>query len=248
MSHAPQPRFKTTDWSIVDLAAHGDEEQVQRALADLYKLYADPLYFFLRTRPGGAATAADDLQDFFWRKVGEEEFFKSADRSRGKLRTFLIRSLKNFTTSKRRYERAEKRGGSIPHLSLDEFDPVTLEERYQSVPATNRDGDPLSVYDRRAALSVIENALAELRREYAKAGRGELFEALRPCLERAIRKGEPAEIGARLGMSPSAVTSNANRLRARFRQRLRGIVAKTLAPGGDIDAEIDALQGILARG
>src|SRR6266436_2015231 len=110
--------FRTTHWSVVVLAAGGQEQQALNALDQLCQAYWYPLYAFVRRRGYGEEEAKDLTQSFF-AKLLEKNYVADADRSRGKFRTFLLNSLSHFLANEWDKLRCQKRGGALSAISLD---------------------------------------------------------------------------------------------------------------------------------
>lgn len=232
--------FATTRWSVVRAAGLGEGSAGQEALSVLCQTYWYPLYAFLR-RHGHQPAEAQDLTQAFFTHLLEGRVLAAADAARGRFRSFLLQSLKNFLSTERRRRFAQKRGGGRRMLSLD-F--PSGEERYRLEPA-----DPLTperLFDRRWALMLLEEALAQLQWEYESTGRGELFAALQPHLQ-----GEPdalpfVELGRRLESSEGAIKVAAHRLRRRYRELLRQQIAETVSTPEEVDDELRDLQNALS--
>lgn len=108
------------------------------------------------------------------------------------------------------------------------------------------DGDtPEQAFERRWALTMLEQTLAGLRTEYSDAGKEALFEKLKGSLTGDSQAY--ANVAADLGMSEGAVKVAAHRLRQRYRERLRDAIAETVASPDEIDDEIRALFAALAH-
>ncbi len=218
------------------LAAAGDEEG---ALASLCRAYWFPLYAFLRRQGLGAQDAEDVTQGFFAHLLGKGALAR-VDRAKGRFRTFLLASLKHFLADERDRANALKRGGGVAAISLDA---VAAEERYALEPRDELSPDRL--FDRRWAVAVIEQALARLGAEYAAAGKGALFEALRPLLSSPGEARPYAEIGARFSMNEGAVKIAVHRLRQRYGAALRAEIAETVGTAEEVDAELRHLLDAL---
>jgi RNA polymerase sigma-70 factor (ECF subfamily) len=231
MDKARTATFPPTRWSLV-CSVRGKAPEA--ALAELLALYWDPLYRYVR-RTGKSEQDAEDLTQSFVAKLVESGLIGRAEEERGKLRTFLLVALKRFLASEHRHETAQKRGGGAAHATvgsaLDEHEPAHEET-------------PDREYDRRWALTLLENVLASLEEEYTRVGKGELFAELRG----AVADGETArsypEIGETFGMSLAAVKMSVYRLRQRYRELLRERVADTLEFPEGTDDEIAYLIGL----
>src|SRR3954468_24046326 len=116
---APAMRFASTQWTLV-LAARGDSSpDSSAALAGLCGAYWQPLYAYVRRR-GYSVEDAQDLTQSYFSRLLEKRFLDQADGRRGRFRSFLLASLKNFIVNEWHHEHAQKRGGGRFALSLDE--------------------------------------------------------------------------------------------------------------------------------
>lgn len=213
-------------------AGKGDSAQAAEALEQLCRTYWYPLYAFVRRQGNEAHDAEDLIQDFFARFLARQ-YFDRSDPARGRFRSFLLACMKNFLAEQHRYAGRLKRGGG---QSLISWDSQTAEERYRLEPA---DPDtPDKVYDRRWALTLLENAMARLGNEQSAGGKQKVFALLRDCLWGEDSGMGYAEMAVRLGMTEGALKVAAHRLRRRYRELLREEVAQTVATGDEIDAEL----------
>lgn len=232
-------RFLTTHWSVVLRAQRGDSTRAHAALSALCRTYWYPLYVFVRRQGQGHEDARDLTQEFFHRLLADN-FLDRVAREKGRFRSFLLAAMKHFLANQRDWARAAKRGGGQVLLSLDETD---AEARYLREPA-----DPLSadkIFERRWAMTLLEQVLRRLRQEFAHTGKSALYEQLRPCLTGAKETAPYAELGARLGMSEGAVKVAVHRLRQRYRELLREEIAQTVSGPAEVEAEIRHLFAVL---
>lgn len=243
-NHLPRGKvaFDTTRWSLVAAAAKPSSES-NTALAELCQAYWYPLYAFIRRRGHNAEEACDLTQGFFTRLI-EKNDLAAADAARGRFRTFLLCSLGNFLCNHHDQERAVKRGGDTKHLSLS-MDPADAEWRYQLDPVDG--ATPEKLFDRQWALSLLEAVLAATRGDYEAAGNATLFDALKGALTFAPDPPSYEQLAAGLEMTPGAVKVAVHRLRNRYRQRLRGMIADSVASEEDVQDEIRHLFEALSR-
>ncbi len=103
---------------MVLLAVQADSPQANEALEKLCRTYWYPLYVYVR-RQGNSPEDAQDLTQIFFSRLLEKDYFAKADRDRGKFRTFLLRSLKNFLVNEWKRAGRLKRGGDLMFLSID---------------------------------------------------------------------------------------------------------------------------------
>jgi RNA polymerase sigma-70 factor (ECF subfamily) len=235
-----RPSFESTHWSLVLAAADREAPWADEALAALCASYWYPLYAFIRRRGHDPDRAADLTQGFFARLL-EKEFLRSVDPSRGRFRAFLLAACKNFLANEHDQEHARKRGGGRSPVSIDLRD---AEGRYLAEPS--HDLTPEWLFERRWALTILEESLDQLERESRQAGKAALYELLKSILTGAESSLCYAEVGRALGMTEAAVKKAAQRLRQRYREILRGRIGGTVDDPGEVDDELRTLFAILA--
>jgi RNA polymerase sigma factor (sigma-70 family) len=236
----PSPLFATTHWSVVMKAGGSDPDAARSALSSLCEGYWYPLYAFLRRR-GSDTEEARDLTQGFFADLLERGDLGTADPERGRFRSFLLGSLKHFAANEHERERALKRGGDRPRLSLD-FE--AAEGRYQLEPPDNR--TPERLFEAQWARELLDRVVDRLRGQYVEEGKRELFDRLVPCLAGDAEAQPYAEISRALEMTEGAVKVAAHRLRRRFRVSLRSEISQTVATPEDVEDEIRALFSALA--
>jgi RNA polymerase sigma-70 factor (ECF subfamily) len=232
--------FATTQWSLVLQARERASPEANEALASLCRAYWYPLYAYIRRQVPTTEQAEDLTQEFFSRLL-EKDFLRSVDRTRGRFRAFLLACCKHFLANERDRARASKRGGGCAILSLD-FQSAA--QRYRLEPADTL--TPERLFERRWALTLLDQVLEQLSQEYARAGKRELFEQMKATLVGASGKVSHAEVAKAVGMSEAAVKKAAQRLRERYRFLLRELIAATVDGPGEIDDEIQTLFGVLS--
>jgi DNA-directed RNA polymerase specialized sigma24 family protein len=165
--------FATTHWSIVLTARDPACPQAADALEKLCRSYWYPLYAFVR-RQGHDENSAKDLTQGFFARLLEKNYLAQVKQDKGKFRSFLLASLKHYMADERDKERAQKRGGGQVLLSLDE---TVGEDRYRAEPVDVMDAEKL--YERRWALTLLDQARERLKDEFLKAGKSHLYERFR---------------------------------------------------------------------
>src|SRR5215471_10172411 len=111
--------FTTTHWSVV-LDAQGESPAAQRAIEILCLTYWRPLYGFARRQGLTREEAQDVIQEFFARLL-EHRNLDAVRREKGRLRSYLLVSLKRFLASERRRASGVKRYETGPHIALDDL-------------------------------------------------------------------------------------------------------------------------------
>jgi RNA polymerase sigma-70 factor (ECF subfamily) len=230
--------FATTQWSVV-LAAQGRSPGADEALEKLCRTYWWPLYGFVRRNGFGPEEAQDMTQGFFALLL-ERHDFDVVRREKGRLRSYLLVSLKNFLAKARRRDLAVKRGEGRALVPLDE---LLERERANLEPADTLSAD--RIYERRWALTLLEQVLTRLESEYRAAGNEKLFDCLREFLSDEPSRRSQAEVATELGMTENAVKQAFHRLRQRYRQLLRDEIAQTVAVPGDVEDELRHFISVL---
>lgn len=235
-------KFPNTRWSIVQ-RARSEEPGVEasRALEDICTGYWLPIYAFIR-RTGVRPAEAEELTQEFLMRMVQGEFLSNAERERGKLRSFLLACVKHFLSSHRRSANRLKRGGGQALISIDQ---AVAEHGYAAEPAD--DLTPDALFERRWAVSLMNQVMESLAQQMEKEGKRDLYDALLPFTHLEAKSVSIAETAAKLGMNEAAVKMAISRLRQRLRERLREAVTETLGPDDDLEAEMLHLRSLLAN-
>jgi RNA polymerase sigma factor (sigma-70 family) len=223
--------FATTHWSVV-LAAQGESAAAKAALEKLCRTYWWPLYGFVR-REGYKPEEAQDLTQAFFARLLERRDLETVRQARGRLRSYLLASIKNFLSKARDRELTVKRGEGRPLVSLED---LLARERADQEPSHKLSAD--RIYERRWALTLLEQVLTRLRAEYEAAGKVPLFDRLKELLARESGQPSQAEIAAELQMTENAVKQAFYRMRHRYRQLLQEEIAHTVAAPDDVEDEL----------
>jgi RNA polymerase sigma-70 factor (ECF subfamily) len=232
--------FPQTRWSLVLAASRPHSPDSAAALETICRAYWHPLYAYAR-HCGHPPHDAQDLTQEFFARLLEKRWLETADREKGRLRTFLIVALKNFMSKQGRRQSAQKRGGGHADMPMDtQF----AESRY-AVDASAKQ-DPDEVFDRQWALTLLELTLKRLQADFAAAGKAGDFDLLKGCLMAGHGSIDYSALARQLGINAGAARVAVHRLRRRFRELYREEIAKTLAEGADLDGELRHLAAALA--
>ncbi|MBL9129107.1 MAG: sigma-70 family RNA polymerase sigma factor, partial [Verrucomicrobiales bacterium] len=131
-----------------------------------------------------------------------------------------------------------KRGGGAKPLDLEE-----AEGRYLADAPGGETAE--RSYDRHWALTVMDTAMRRLREEARTGGKDAAFERLSAFLSREPEPGEYEQLAPVLRMNVGAVAVAVFRLRRRYRELVRSIVADTVARPSDLEAELRHLIEVL---
>ncbi|HZM05959.1 MAG TPA: sigma-70 family RNA polymerase sigma factor [Candidatus Saccharimonadales bacterium] len=227
--------FPHTRWSVVLAASRPDSPESADALEAICRAYWHPLYAYAR-RSGQSPHDAQDLTQAFFALLLGKHWLQTADRAKGRLRTFLIVALKNFMSKEWRRASTQKRGGAHPHI---EFDSALGESFYAMDPGAQLAPD--EAFDRQWALTLLDLTLKRLQAEFAH------FEALKGSLMAERGTIDYSAMAQQLGINAGAARVAVHRLRKRFREIYREEISQTLAERADLDDELRHLSAALAQ-
>jgi RNA polymerase sigma factor (sigma-70 family) len=229
--------FMTTDWSLV-VSAQRLSPAAEEALEKICRVYWPPLYAFVR-REGCGPEEAEDLTQAFFARFLERRDLDVVRREKGRLRSYLLTALKHFLANERSRASTIKRGEGIRPIPLDD-----LMER------ANTDLEPASQlsadknFDRRWALTILEQVFTRLQGEYRAMDKAQLFARFKNFLVEEPRQSQ-AEIAREFAMNENAVKQAFHRFRQRYRDILREEIARTVAAPGDVEDELRYLVAVL---
>ena len=242
-----RPReFVTTRWSLILSAANSEseEQKVRDALAELCRTYWRPIFSFVCVRGYSVEDAQDLTQDFFV-IILKENWLQHADRSRGRFRSLLLRSLQNFLINAAEKTHAHKRGGEVEFISWDDWAAQAPSQLFNSTQVPDS-LPPERVFDLSWATTVVEHALQRLREECESKGKLWLFRGLSNHLTEERDEVSYANLSADLGVTETAVKKQLHKMRQRYRALLRAEVSQTVENPADVDDEIRYLCAALA--
>jgi RNA polymerase sigma factor (sigma-70 family) len=245
--HGQGDAFAPTHWSVVLAAGESQisPETARAALAQLCQTYWAPLYTFVRSR-GYSTHDAQDLTQSFFAFLIERKIYTRVDRQKGKFRSFLLASLKNFLADTYDHAQALKRGGGHDFLPLCEEQAAEAESLFQTQSTTASETDEDRVFERSWAETLVRDSLNQISRYYKTEGQEKLFEELRIFL---AGSADPlpsyVDLAHRLGIQASTLRSNVTRLRARYRAALRAEVRRTVDTEAEVDGELRELLRVL---
>jgi DNA-directed RNA polymerase specialized sigma24 family protein len=230
-------QFMTTRWTAILLSAQSQAPGSDRAREEFCQLYWYPLYAFIRRRGYNGDDARDLTQGFFL-FILDRKALQRATPTKGKFRSFLLGSLKNYLSNVYQHENAIKRGGKIDFVSVDFSDG---EDRYSREPADSLTPD--KIFDANWALTLLGRAIERLKEEYSAQGKALIFETLRPFLDVSGVVSAPTyELASeKLQVTSAGAKTLIHRFRKRYSEILREAVAQTVTDPREIDDEIRSL-------
>jgi len=237
--------FATTRWSLIrNGGAAGARSDGNEGLAQLCQIYWRPIFTFIYRRGYSAQDAQDLTQDFFL-VILEGTILQSADPTRGRFRSLLIRSLKNFLIDAQVKRRTQKRGGDLQFVSWEKW-MAEAPGQISISPQALATSPSEALFDWSWAAAIAEEALRRLRMECESKGRRRVYEVLNGYL--TTERGEISyqALSVELGLPEPSVKSLLYQFRARYRVLLREEVAKTVETDADVDDEIRYLCATLS--
>jgi RNA polymerase sigma factor (sigma-70 family) len=235
----PPDQFATTHWTVVLQAGGAQTSEGRQALEQVCRTYWYPLYAFAR-RCGEPPEEAQDLTQAFFLHLLTHELIGRADRHAGRFRSLLLAAFRNFMANEQVRAAALKRGGGSQTFAIDS----TLGEcwlgREPAIGST-----PEALFDRAWAMRVLEQALERLASEYNSPNRREVFEQLCPLLEGEKAEGGYATVARRLSTTENTIKWAVSRMRARYRELIRSVIARTVTTPEDLEEEFQHLIAAL---
>jgi RNA polymerase sigma factor (sigma-70 family) len=230
--------FTTTHWSVV-LEAQGESPEAQKALEKLCRVYWRPIYSFIR-RQGTRTEDAEDLTQGFFALLLERKDLNTVRREKGRLRSYLLASVKHFLTDESRHVMAVKRGKGQRLIPLEE---IRERERIDVERSDQLTAD--QIYERRWAFTVLEQVMARLRDEYRSAGNVRFFDQMKKMLMDEPDRPSQAQVGSEFEMTENAVKQAFYRFRQRYQTLLREEISHTVAMPSDIEDELRHLIAVV---
>jgi hypothetical protein len=133
-----------------------------------------------------------------------------------------------------------KRGKGQHPVPLDELSGA---ERSDVEPADHLTAE--RIYERRWALTLMEQVLGRLKEEYCSAGNAVLFDSLKQLLPDEPGTPSRTEIALQLGITDNALRQALHRFRQRYQLLLREEISHTVAIASDVEDELRHLITVL---
>ena len=227
-----------THWSVV-LDSQSELRAAREALEKLCRIYWRPIHSFVQ-RQGIGPKEAGDLTQGFLALLLERKDLDTVRKEKGRLRSYLLASLKNFLADERRRTMAIKRGKGEQLITSQE-----LRERERMDVERNDKLTADQIYERRWAFTVLEQVMRRLRNEYRSAGNLRFFAPMKKMLMDEPGRPSQAEIASEFDMTENAVKQLFCRFRQRYQALLREEISHTVIIPGDIEDELRHLIGVV---
>jgi len=243
----PLTHFATTRWSLIrNGGGAGRPSAANEGLTQLCQIYWRPIFTFIY-RWGYSAQDAQDLTQDFFIVLLEGTLLQSADPTRGRFRSLLIKSLKNFLVDAQVKRRTQKRGGDLHFVSWEKWmaeAPCQLSISTQTLTTSPAE----ALFDLSWAAAIAVEALRRLRMECESKGRRRVYEVLHRYLATERCDISYGDLSITLGMSEASVKSLLHEFRKRYRRLLRDEIAKTVDTEAEVKDEIRYLCATLSAG
>lgn len=233
--------FPATRLSVVARTKSGDAGTRQLAFAALIDAYWKPAYKYLRLKWSLDPDQAADLTQEFFTTALEKDVIERYDPVRARFRTYLRLCLDGFASNARKADARLKRGGGVTLVPLD-F--TTAEgELARAEPSMPADFD--EVFYREWVRELMRRAVADLREDAARRGRGVMFEvfARYDLADPPDERPTYAAIAAELGITAATVTNHLAAMRRQFRQILLDRLRDLTTSDEEFESEARRLLG-----
>jgi RNA polymerase sigma factor (sigma-70 family) len=234
----PSVPFTTTHWSVV-LDAQSELRAAREALEKLCRVYWRPVYSFLQ-RQGTGPEEAKDLTQGFLALLLERKDLNNVRKEKRRLRSYLLASVKNFLADEHRRAMAIKRGKGERLIPLEES---SERKRIDVEPSDRLTAD--QIYERRWALTVLEQVMARLRDEYRSTGNLRFFDQMKKMLMDKPGRPSHAQVASEFDMTENAVKQAFYRFHQRYQTLLREEIAQTVAIPSEVEDELRHLLDVV---
>lgn len=117
--------FPSTAWTAILKAKERSSKEYRDRIGYLITMYWKPVYNYVRAIWKKSEEDATDLTQEFFCYVMEKNSLETVSPDKGRFRTFVKVSLKNFLINQQKMMKAQKRGGNLKSVSLDSIGDLT---------------------------------------------------------------------------------------------------------------------------
>jgi DNA-directed RNA polymerase specialized sigma24 family protein len=221
--------FPATRWTVVRRMKDGSRRVKLEGWNEFCEAYWPALVRWLQGQGISSPDAHDLVQGLLEKLWRNGDFVDRLSPEGGKLRSFLLQSLRNWQNEVLRFEARQKRGGNGVHLEL--LDSMSSPESEHS-------------FDQFWARGVLTRACAALRNEYVRRGNVVIFDKILPLVD--CRDPEKAKaVAETLEITLNSLNVSLKRLRERLARCLREEVSATMADPDPAQVD-DELRHLLA--
>ncbi len=203
-------------------------------LEAIYRRYSSDLVKHAR-RWGFSPEDAEDLTQDFFLRVEEKDSLTRFDCRKGKFRSFLLTLFQRFLANQFHRLHALRRGGAVTVLPLSvagESDSALVEGR-----------TPETMAELRWARLLLDHALQTLRKDLARRGKAQHFDAALPRLLHDSAGVSYVRLARQLGLSNAATRMTISR----YRERLRVLICRELDGSRHAPDQLKDLFAVFGR-
>jgi RNA polymerase sigma-70 factor (ECF subfamily) len=205
----------------------------QAALSQLCQIYWRPIFMFIHASGYDAYDSQDLTQRFMIYFIARNQFAK-ADKTKGRLRSYILGTLKHFLAHAWRDERTQKRSGGAGTVPLDE----AIASEIETPETRGRHPAPPHSIDLPWALALRQRLDDRIAAEYAAAKKSKIYRTLQRHLTGEKSPGRYKDDARRLGRPVATVRSDVARMRIRYSELLVEELARS-------DPDADVMQEVL---
>jgi RNA polymerase sigma-70 factor (ECF subfamily) len=223
---------------------HGDEGARRNALEKLVRRYWGAIYAYIRRTGRDVHEASDLTQGFIATVVLERNLGERADRARGRFRSLLLASLRNYLHERHRHETRRKRSAGEGEAVIRPFDIDAVEGRDYETPE--------AAFSYHWAAALVRAVLEKVRQGCLRDGLEMHWAVFDARVARPLLFGEQpasiAELIEQFELPSSAQASNMLiTVKRRFVRALRAEIAGTVNSGNEVEDELIELMKDLER-
>ena len=222
----------TTRWTRI-LRERGDPQLREQLTADLLQQYWQPLYVYVR-RMGKPEQEAHDVVQGICLRLLERGFLDRVDKSKGKLRTYLLTAARHYLADEAEKRKSLKRGGAF---AIEQLDTDWAERNI----AHSTSVAPDEAYERAWAQLILERAHEQLRQEFETGTRKGPFSLFEEAF-RGDTDVSQSELAEKYGMTRSQLKSFLFRARNRLKELAHEAIQQTVEDPSDVEQESQFLH------
>lgn len=234
--------FPTTHWGLLGTVRKGPKPDQEEALNRLMNQYWRPVYNFVRYNGFQSEEAKDLTQDFF-EKWFIKDLFARADPGKGRFRSFLLKSLKNFLYNQARASHAKKRRPEGGFVSIND-----LEEDFSFLVGDDR--TPEAIFNQAWAVEFVIRILKELENRCTTPSKKVRYEILRRrVIAPALEGAEPPtlkDLGNEFGLTEREVSNSLGTAKRAYRRLLTEEIEVYAVSEEEVQSEIHDLFQFLS--
>ena len=238
--------FQTTHWTAIEKARSDNDLEKEVLLAELLRAYWKPVYCYLRHKGRRNEEAKDLTQGFFQEVVLGRKLIQKADRTEGRFRTLLLRSLDRYLISVHRKETARKR---IPRDSLVSLGDSTIDKLPEAVDNLNSEDVFQYTWVCEFLDRIIEDVEAQCRQRGMAVHWDLFFERV---LQPILTSTQPPSLESLCRKHGIDATTKASNMifavKRRFQAAAKRLLRQSVASEDQTDKEMSELVRFLTKG